>query len=81
MSQDTWALIRSREVLVVAILFIVPTDVRDSFELALERRAFLDDGDNVTFAIGTKIPYLAGHSKYLEKNSWYFRNAFFSTNW
>lgn len=59
------ALMRSLEVAVVAIELIVPTDVSDSFEPDRDRRAFREEGDSVTLAIGTKMPYLSGHSKYL----------------
>lgn len=64
-SSDTCALIRSLEVAVVAIELIVPTEVRDSLEPDRDRRVFREDGESVTLAIGTNIPYLAGHSKYL----------------
>lgn len=49
------------------MLFIVPMDVRDSRDPARERRVFFDDGDNETFAIGTKTPNLGLHSKYLRE--------------
>lgn len=57
------ALMRSLEVAVVAIELIVPTDVSDSFEPDRDRRAFREEGDSVTLAIGTNMPYLSGHSK------------------
>lgn len=60
-------LILKRDVVVEAILFKVPTDVKDSLELALDNRDVLrQDGDSVTFANGTKTPYFGGHSKYLQ---------------
>lgn len=45
----------------------VPIDVSDSFELARDNRdgVLRADGERVTLARGTKIPYLSGHSKYL----------------
>lgn len=64
-SSDTCALMRSLEVAVVVIELIVPTDVSDSFEPERDSRAFREEGDSVTFAIGTNIPYLSGQSKYL----------------
>lgn len=63
----TCALIRKREVAVEAILPIVPTDVRDSFDPDRERRGFRADGDSDTLANGTNMPYCAGHSKYLKE--------------
>lgn len=53
----------------VAVDVMLPTvifEVNDSIDPARERRDFLDMGDNETFAIGTKIPCFAGHSKYLK---------------
>lgn len=38
----------------------------DSVDPALDILAFLDDGDNETFANGTNIPYCGGQSKYLQ---------------
>lgn len=52
----TCALIRKRDVAVDAMLPSVPTDVNDSFEPERDKRVLRDDGDNVTFANGTKIP-------------------------
>lgn len=66
-SSDTCALMRSLEVAVVAIELIVPTEVRDSLEPDRDRRAFREEGDSVTLAIGTKMPYLSGQSKYLRE--------------
>lgn len=66
-SSDTCALMRSLEVAVVAIELIVPTEVSDSFEPDRDRRAFREEGDSVTLAIGTKMPHLAGQSKYLRR--------------
>jgi len=57
---------RMRDVAVVAMLFMVPIEVRDSRDPVLERRVFFDDGDSETFAIGTNTPYLGLHSKYLQ---------------
>lgn len=59
----TWALARNRDVAVDATLPIVPTDTRDSFEPALDKRFIFDDGDNDTLATGTNIPFLSGHEK------------------
>lgn len=59
------ALMRSLDVAVVAIELIVPTEVSDSFEPDRDRRVLREDGDSVTLAIGTKMPHLAGQSKYL----------------
>lgn len=61
----TWTFKRKRDVFVVAILFIVPIEVRDSRDPVRDRRDFLDDGERETFAIGTKTPYFGLHSKYL----------------
>lgn len=55
----TCALIRRRDVLVDVMLPMVPMvpkDVSDSFEPALDKRDFRANGDNDTFANGTKIP-------------------------
>jgi hypothetical protein len=46
---------------------MVMTEANDSFEFARDKRVFLDDGDKVTFEIGTNIPHFSGHSKYLRK--------------
>lgn len=47
-------------------LSIVPMEFIDSVDPALDILAFLDDGDNETFANGTNIPYCGGQSKYLQ---------------
>lgn len=62
-------LIRILDVTVVdAMLPRVPIEVSDSFELARDNRegVLRADGDRVTLASGTKMPYLSGHSKYLQ---------------
>lgn len=56
---------RKRDVFVVAMLFIVPIELRDSREPVLDRRDFFDDGESETLAIGTNTPYFGLHSKYL----------------
>lgn len=58
---------RIRDVAVETTLSIVPTEFIDSVDPALDNLVFLDDGDNVTFANGTNIPYCGGQSKYLQK--------------
>lgn len=63
-------LIRILDVTVVdAILPSVPIEVSDSLELARDNRdgVLRADGDSVTLARGTNIPYLSGHSKYLRE--------------
>lgn len=62
----TCALIRKRDVFVDVMLPIVPIEVNDSFEPARDRRVLRDNGDNDTFAIGTKIPTFGGQMKYLQ---------------
>lgn len=57
---------RMRDVFVVAMLFMVPIEVRDSREPLRVRRVFFVDGDSDTLAMGTKTPYLGLHSKYLQ---------------
>lgn len=52
----------------VAMLFSVPTDVRDSLDPARDNRLLREDGDKDTLAIGTNTPYFDGHSKYLKIN-------------
>lgn len=59
----TWALARNREVAVDVTLPIVPTDMRDSLEPARDMRLSFDDGESVTLATGTKIPFLSGQEK------------------
>lgn len=49
------------------MLPIVPTDVSDSFDPDRDRRGFRADGDSETLASGTKMPYCAGQSKYLQE--------------
>lgn len=58
---------RMRDVFVVAMLFMVPIEVRDSREPLRVRRVFFVDGDSDTLAMGTKTPYLGLHSKYLQE--------------
>lgn len=55
----------------VATLFMVTLDARDSLEPARDKRVFFDNGDNETFAIGTKIPNFGAHSKYLLGRDFY----------
>lgn len=52
-----------------AMLPRVPIEVSDSLEPARDNRdgVFFDEGDKVTLATGTKMPYLSGHSKYLKQ--------------
>lgn len=57
---------RIRDVFVVAMLFMVPIEVRDSREPARDKRVFFVDGDSDTLAIGTKTPNFGLHSKYLK---------------
>lgn len=62
-------LIRILDVTVVdAMLPSVPIEVSDSFEFARDNRdgVLRASGDRVTLARGTNIPYLSGHSKYLQ---------------
>lgn len=62
---------RNLDVFVVAMLFIVILDARDSLEPARDMRVFFDNGDSETFAIGTKTPNFGAHSKYLlGRNVW-----------
>lgn len=55
--------------LVDAKLCIVMFDARDSCELARDIRALRANGERLTLASGTKSPWLAGHVKYLRRNS------------
>jgi len=57
---------RMRDVFVVAMLFMVPIEVRDSREPVRDKRVFFVDGDSETLAIGTNTPYFGLHSKYLK---------------
>lgn len=52
----TCAFIRKRDVFVDVMLPMVPIEVSDSFELERDKRVLRDNGDNETFAKGTKIP-------------------------
>lgn len=52
----TCALIRNRDVAVDACVPTVPTEVRDSLDPDRDSRVLRDDGDNDTFASGTKMP-------------------------